>query len=221
MRGVGAAYTSTVEWDVVIVGGGPAGSALGRLLARAGVSAVIVDKARFPRDKPCGGMLSPKSVPLVDKIFGRDVLATVGRSWSDGCRFLYRGELVGEAAGSDRSCLVERSEMDALLLSRAVEAGCEVIEGDAVVAVDPPAGAVRLRSGRALRGAVLAGADGALSIVRRCLHGRGWAHHTGFGLVTTVPIAELRSGPACEGAGSRRQDGRGAGPVTESYSGGR
>jgi len=196
MRSVGTAHASRAGWDVVIVGGGPAGSALGRLLGGAGISAVIAERARFPRDKPCGGMLSPKSVPLVDSIFGRDVLAALARSWSDGCRFFHRGDLVGEVAGCERSCFVERCEMDALLLAGAAEAGCEVIEGDAVVAVDARGGSVRLRSGRALRGAVLAGADGALSIVRRCLHGRGWAHHTGFGLVANVPVADLRSAGA-------------------------
>ncbi|HKW10767.1 MAG TPA: FAD-dependent monooxygenase, partial [Gemmatimonadaceae bacterium] len=46
---------------VVIVGGGPAGSSLAVALARAGVRATIVDRAHFPRPKPCAEYLSPQA----------------------------------------------------------------------------------------------------------------------------------------------------------------
>ena len=42
-------------YDVAIVGGGPAGSTAAYRLARAGASVLLVDRATFPRDKPCGG----------------------------------------------------------------------------------------------------------------------------------------------------------------------
>ena len=45
----------TEAWDVIIVGKGPAGSTLGHELGRAGVRALLLDKARFPRYKICGG----------------------------------------------------------------------------------------------------------------------------------------------------------------------
>ena len=40
--------------DVLVAGGGPAGSALAILAGRAGISVALFDQARFPRDKPCG-----------------------------------------------------------------------------------------------------------------------------------------------------------------------
>jgi flavin-dependent dehydrogenase len=43
----------------------------GLALARAGVSAVIVEKERFPRRKACGGLLSPKSVEIIEREIGR------------------------------------------------------------------------------------------------------------------------------------------------------
>jgi len=47
--------------DVVIVGGGPAGSSLAVSLARSGVRVVVLDRARFPRPKPCAEYLSPQA----------------------------------------------------------------------------------------------------------------------------------------------------------------
>ncbi len=46
--------------DVLIVGGGPAGSSCARRLRREGFDVVILDKAKFPRDKVCGGWITPQ-----------------------------------------------------------------------------------------------------------------------------------------------------------------
>jgi menaquinone-9 beta-reductase len=52
--------------DVVIVGGGPAGSTCARALTRAGVDVVILDKAVFPRDKTCAGWITPAVIDAVE-----------------------------------------------------------------------------------------------------------------------------------------------------------
>ncbi len=52
-------------FDVLIVGAGPAGGFLGYLLARGGFKVKIIDKAKFPRDKVCGGGISNKTVELL------------------------------------------------------------------------------------------------------------------------------------------------------------
>lgn len=51
--------------DVLIVGGGPAGSSCARVLRRAGMDAVVVDKAEFPRDKVCAGWITPAVFTLL------------------------------------------------------------------------------------------------------------------------------------------------------------
>src|SRR6478752_8395620 len=53
--------TSPRDGTVVIVGGGPAGSALAFALARSGARPIVVDRARFPRPKPCAEYLSPQA----------------------------------------------------------------------------------------------------------------------------------------------------------------
>ncbi len=50
------------SYDAIVIGAGPAGSVTAFRLAREGVSVLLVDKARFPRDKPCGGGLTLRAV---------------------------------------------------------------------------------------------------------------------------------------------------------------
>src|SRR5438477_2277057 len=58
-----ADYDGLVErFDVIVVGAGPAGSTAAYRLATAGASVLLVDKARFPRDKPCGGGLTVRAL---------------------------------------------------------------------------------------------------------------------------------------------------------------
>jgi flavin-dependent dehydrogenase len=52
--------------DVVVVGAGPAGSALGTFLAQAGLDVLLVDKARFPRDKVCGDLVSARALAMLE-----------------------------------------------------------------------------------------------------------------------------------------------------------
>src|SRR5438045_8384661 len=63
-------------WDAVVVGAGPAGSATALLLARAGARVLLLDRARFPREKPCSEYLSPESTRVLARL-GQDVLAAV------------------------------------------------------------------------------------------------------------------------------------------------
>ena len=65
------------RWDVVVVGAGPAGSATALLLARAGVKVLLLDRAKFPREKPCSEYLSPESTRVLERL-GGDVLNAVG-----------------------------------------------------------------------------------------------------------------------------------------------
>ena len=51
--------------DVLVVGAGPAGSSTAIHLARAGARVLLVDKARFPRDKPCGGGLTGRALKRI------------------------------------------------------------------------------------------------------------------------------------------------------------
>ncbi|MCK5112533.1 MAG: FAD-dependent monooxygenase, partial [Thermoplasmatales archaeon] len=64
-----------MKYDVVIVGAGPSGSTAAKCLAEKEVKVLLIDKEKFPRDKPCGGGLStkvlkrfPYVIDLIDSI---------------------------------------------------------------------------------------------------------------------------------------------------------
>ena len=56
------------QFDVIIVGAGPSGSALAYLLGRSGFKVLIIEKSKFPRDKPCGGGLTEKTLDLLKEL---------------------------------------------------------------------------------------------------------------------------------------------------------
>src|SRR5687767_3739133 len=56
------------RYDAVVVGAGPAGSATAAHLSRAGASVLLVDRSSFPRDKACGGGLTPRGVAALERL---------------------------------------------------------------------------------------------------------------------------------------------------------
>ena len=57
------------SFDAIIIGAGPAGSTAAYLLASNGLNVLVLDKHAFPRDKLCGGLLTFKTVKLLEYIF--------------------------------------------------------------------------------------------------------------------------------------------------------
>jgi flavin-dependent dehydrogenase len=55
-------------YDAIIVGAGPAGSALAVRLARSGREVLLLERGRFPRDKVCGDLVSAKALQLLDDL---------------------------------------------------------------------------------------------------------------------------------------------------------
>ena len=50
-----------MKYDVIVVGAGPAGSTTARECAARGLSVLMLDRAEFPRDKPCGGGITVRA----------------------------------------------------------------------------------------------------------------------------------------------------------------
>jgi len=115
--------------QVVVVGGGPAGAATAARLAGAGVDVLVLDRARFPREKACAEFLSPGTVEALGRLGLRDAAAAEG-AWQHGMRIVsQRAELALTYADGHRGLGVARTKLDLLLLGAARSAGARVDEG--------------------------------------------------------------------------------------------
>ena len=149
--------------DVVVVGAGPGGSTAARHLARGGLDVLLLDRARFPRDKPCGGIATPGIVSIV----GEEMLQVVEQR-VEVCRFVLDMEPVADYR--DRTLLFKRPRFDKLLLDLAREAGAGIREGapvESVSASAPDHAEVVLEGGERISARCVVGADGAYSRVAR------------------------------------------------------
>jgi menaquinone-9 beta-reductase len=133
-----AATASDLDCEIVVVGGGPAGAAAAITAARAGRSVVVVDKARFPRDKTCGDGLTAGALRLLDDL-GLDPDAVA--SWQVVDDVVVRstsGREVTLPMPRDRgqyAVVARRQDLDAALLDVARSAGAKVLDGHACTAV--------------------------------------------------------------------------------------
>jgi flavin-dependent dehydrogenase len=122
-------------WDAVVVGGGPAGAASACFLARRGLAVSLVDRARFPRAKPCGEFLSPAATPILDDLGVRERVEGAGALRLDRVRIVVEGvpavELaIPEGWGAPAwGYSLSRLALDPILLEAARAAGTRVFEG--------------------------------------------------------------------------------------------
>jgi geranylgeranyl reductase family protein len=166
------------RFDAIVVGAGPAGSSTAYRFARAGARVCLLDRARFPRDKPCGGGLTLRAVrqlPFSVEPVVEDRVATLelGVGYRRSCSKTGRVPWV---------LMTQRRRLDAFLSERAAEAGAELRDGVKATEVRPDgtvlAGAERLEAD------VLVGADGANGVSGRALGPQG--HTLGVALEGNV-----------------------------------
>ena len=119
--------------EVVVVGGGPAGASAAIRLARRGIDVCVLDRARFPRAKPCGEFLSPGATPILEELGVREAVETAGALRLERVRIDAHGAVVelrfpsGEGAPPWGYSL-SRHALDSILLDAARAAGARVIE---------------------------------------------------------------------------------------------
>ncbi len=171
--------------DVLIVGGGPAGSSAAYQLAQAGFQVLVIDREAFPRQKTCGGGLTPKTIKRLPFSLAPVIERRLNRL--EVTQNLSKRHLLPE---SGLLCaMVQRHTFDAYLLEKALEQGATFeVAGDIVeIEQTPDAVLVAFKSGRILSSKWLIAADGAKSTVRRMLHPQKVVKQA-FGLEGKTPL---------------------------------
>jgi len=166
--------------EAIIVGGGPAGSALATLLAERGHRVLVLDKASFPRHKACSEYVNAEGARILDRLGVLGEVEAAGAHRMEGMRVHAPGgasflaDFAGAEAGRAARGL-SRRRLDHILLRRAAEAGAAIrqrahvrevlTERGRVVGVVATIGGVR----ETLRAPLVVGADGHHSVVARAL----------------------------------------------------
>ena len=160
--------------DVVVVGGGPAGATAAFALARAGRDVMLVDKARFPRDKCCGDGLTAAALRELEDLGVRPESIPGWQVVHEARVCSPTGHMVRLPLPRDQgvfAAVAPRAALDAAVLDAARAAGAKVHDGHGVLSAAVSSDAVELDVdglGR-VRAPFVIGADGAWSPLRRYL----------------------------------------------------
>ena len=183
------------RYDVIVVGAGPAGSTAAYRLASAGADVLLLDRARFPRDKPCGGGVTGRAARLIP--FSIDTVVEHVVTHAD-LRLRY-GRTHSRGSGTPLVHMTQRRRLDHFLAQRAVDAGADFRDGLRVTQLANGKEGVTARTdGERFEGESLVGADGVNGITARAL---------GLGGNRTVGVA-LEGNLSHEKFDATRYDGR-------------
>ncbi|MEO7960399.1 MAG: geranylgeranyl reductase family protein, partial [Ginsengibacter sp.] len=192
------------DCDVLIAGGGPAGSALAYHLAKKGLKITVAEAGRFPRDKICGDGVSPIALAELD--------AMGIKKWK---KFSLANEIskVGLFIKNDKvfinlskpenlpfhARIIPRIELDNWIYKTAKKAGAQYLEDTRLIGytVLPSGVTARLKQGttsKQIRAKMIVGADGSSSVVARQL--QGGKHADEFQLLGLRTYYENINGPA-------------------------
>jgi len=215
-----ARQATAAEWDVVVVGSGPAGAVFGKLAVDRGLRVLLVDRRSFPRDKVCGGCLSARTLAELDDA---GLAAAVEKLGGGALRRLRLGGWNREVELElPRGLSVSRGALDAALVRAAIGAGAHFLPGctASLGALEHHAREVELRSESfrgSARGAVVVDASGLGGILGGQAVARRHARRSRVGCSTIIEAAtdaycagtiHMAVGPQGYVGAARLEDGR-------------
>jgi flavin-dependent dehydrogenase len=152
------------RYDAIVAGAGPAGCTAARLLARQGARVLLLDRARFPRDKPCGGGVTVAAARANDL----DLSSVIERTVYEARVSFRLARPFVRSSPEPLAYMTQRCRLDAHLAGQAAAAGAAFRDGLAVRDVEVgPDGVIVRANGDAYHARTLVGADGANGVVAR------------------------------------------------------
>jgi len=189
----------TIETDVLVVGAGPAGSSAAAWAARNGQQVTVIDKEKFPRDKPCGDGLTPRAIKELTSLGLADWLSTKPKNI--GLRAAGFGQelLLPWKSPSlpEWGSAVPRVELDNRILQVAKDSGATVHDGVAAEDVEIENGGISKVITKSAEEVVeykvknVIIADGVRSQLGRKLN-RTWHRDTAYGVAARAYIKSER-----------------------------
>ncbi|TGC11402.1 geranylgeranyl reductase family protein [Methanolobus halotolerans] len=170
-------------YDLIIVGGGPAGSAAGRIAGKAGLKTLLIEKEEFPRYKPCGGALSDHAMSYLDfEIPGKLIEKEIY-----GSRICFSDQVIERFKDYRISVIVTRSKLDSFLLEKAQETGIEIIHGEKVTSLSNGSDHVTVRTkGSTYKSRFVILATGSQSPLKNTVRRKDKKREYGICIVTEV-----------------------------------
>jgi geranylgeranyl reductase family protein len=154
------------RYDAIVVGAGPAGSTAAYRLAEAGADVLLLDRARFPRDKPCGGGVTGRAARLIP--FSIDPVVEHVVTHAD-LRLRY-GRMHARGTGRPLVYMTQRRRLDRYLAEHAADAGADFRDGVRVTDVAAANGTVVVTAGgERFEAETLIGADGVNGMTARAV----------------------------------------------------
>src|SRR4051794_12506993 len=114
--------------DVIVIGGGPAGSAAAIQLAGKGLRVRLYEKKQFPRPKLCGGFLSPESLADLEQLGVMPQVLAAGAQPVSRTVISAPSGAVAVAPLPAPALAISRERLDAILLEQAARSGVEILQ---------------------------------------------------------------------------------------------
>jgi geranylgeranyl reductase family protein len=186
----------TLTADVIVAGAGPAGAVAARTLASAGLATLVVDRAAFPRNKPCGGGISVrvlKRFPWLERALAGVDVHRISRLYLEGPQ----SASLSLSTDEPTVLLIRRLEFDHALVRAAADAGARVEPDFEVAQVDTRRDGVTLRArdGRQCTAPFVVAADGVHSVIakRTGVNARWPRTHLAIDMMEETPVATLQA----------------------------